>query len=156
MKITNTWKLIITFVATFAAGAIGSLSTFSQIPTWYLTLNKTVLTPPNWVFGPVWTTLYILMAIAAFLVWKQSKNSKLALTFSGIQLALNALWSILFFGNHFLLGAFIEILFLLASIIATTVLFFRVSRPAGWMMVPYIAWVSFASILNFAVYLANR
>ena len=159
MKIGNVSKFIIAFGATFAAGAIGSLSTFREIPTWYLTLNKTALTPPNWVFGPVWTTLYILMAIAAFLVWRAHKKEKVtteALQLFALQLALNTLWSILFFGNHLVLTAFAEIIFLLVSIILTTVWFFKVSKTAGYLMIPYIAWVSFASILNFAVYLANR
>lgn len=161
MKITNLGKFIITFGTTFLVAAVGSLATFAAIPGWYMTLNKTVLTPPNWVFGPVWTLLYILMALAAYLVWSSNRVSNLdivkeaRLLFVG-QLVLNTLWSILFFGNHLLLTGFIEIIFLLITIILTTVWFFRISKPAGYLMTPYIAWVSFASILNFLVYLANR
>lgn len=153
----NIWKLIISFGATFAAAALGSLATFQAIPTWYATLHRTIISPPNWVFGPAWTILYILMATAAYLVWKKGeKQAKDALFLFGGQLALNALWSILFFGNHLILTAFIEILFLLAMIIWTTIVFFKIKKLAGWLMVPYIVWVSFASILNFMTWLANR
>lgn len=161
MKITTIGKFMIIFGATFLAAAVGSLATFAAIPTWYGALNKTTLTPPNWVFGPVWTLLYILMAMAAYLVWASNHENNRNITKDAMllfvgQLVLNALWSILFFGNHLLLTAFIEIIFLLITIIFTTVWFFRISKPAGYLMTPYIAWVSFASILNFLVYLANR
>lgn len=159
MKIPNWGKAIITFGATFAAGAIGSLFTFSQIPGWYATLNKTIISPPNWVFGPVWTLLYIMMALAAYLVWRENKNQKItqeSLILFGGQLILNALWSILFFGNHLLLSAYVEIIFLLTTIILTTIWFFKVSKLAGYLMLPYIVWVSFASFLNLFTWLANR
>lgn len=159
MKIPNWGKILITFGATFAAGAIGSAFTFSQIPGWYATLNKTVISPPNWVFGPAWTLLYILMALAAYLVWRDNKNEKItkdALTLFGIQLALNALWSIIFFGNHLLLLAYVEIITLLVAIIMTTIWFFKISKMAGYLMIPYIAWVTFASFLNLFIWLANR
>jgi len=153
----NIGKLLITFGATFAAAAVGSLATFKEIPTWYETLNRTVISPPNWVFGPVWTILYILMATAAFLVWKnRSQVVSSTLILFGGQLGLNALWSILFFGQHLILTAFVEILFLLALIIWTTILFFKIKKLAGYLMLPYIAWVSFAAVLNFLTWLANR
>jgi tryptophan-rich sensory protein len=146
-------------VASLGAGLVGSLFTFNAIPTWYATLERTVLTPPNWVFGPVWTILYILMAVAAFLVWREgAKKEKVkeALQLFGLQLALNALWSILFFGAHLILSAYVEILFLLTSIILTTIWFYRVNKTAAYLMIPYIIWVSFASILNLLTFLANR
>lgn len=152
-------KLVITLVASFGAALIGSLFTFKSIPTWYATLEKTALTPPNWVFGPAWTLLYFLMAIAAFLVWREGEKRvmvKEALLLFGVQLFLNAAWSIIFFGGHFLLAAFVEIIFLLTAIILTTIWFYRVSKPAAYLMIPYILWVTFASILNFLTYLANR
>jgi tryptophan-rich sensory protein len=159
MKISNAWKLVLSFLVTFAAAAIGSLFTFKSIPTWYATLHPTSLTPPNWVFGPVWTILYILMAIAAYLVWKNiSKQKKVgqAMNLFYLQLVLNALWSILFFGQHLILAAFIEIILLWFAIILTIIWFSKVSRAAAWLMAPYILWVSFAGILNFMVYLANK
>ena len=159
MKLNTIWKFIISFAAVIAAGALGSIFTFNSIPMWYDGLNKTVISPPNWVFGPVWTLLYILMAVAAFLVWKNNHKKekvKEAMTLFFSQLVLNALWSILFFGGHLMFTAFVEILFLLALIIMTTIWFFRVSKLAGWMMVPYVVWVSFAAVLNFVTWYANR
>lgn len=152
-------KLVIMLVVSLGAGFIGSLFTFQAIPTWYAGLERTSLTPPNWVFGPVWTTLYILMAIAAFLVWREeAKKEKVkeALQLFGLQLVLNILWSILFFGSHLILSAYVEILFLLASVILTTIWFYRVNKTAAYLLIPYILWVSFASILNLLTYLANK
>jgi tryptophan-rich sensory protein len=159
MKIKSIYKLLIAFGATALAGAIGSLATAQSIPTWYENLNKTVLTPPNWIFGPVWTLLYILMAVAAYLVWhenKKEKKTKEALILFGGQLALNALWSIIFFNLHLMLSAFIELLLLLAIIIITTTWFYDIKKLAAYLMIPYIVWVSFASILNLLTWLANR
>jgi len=155
----NLGKLVITLVGAFGAGLIGSLFTTSSIPNWYANLEKTVLTPPNWVFGPVWTTLYILMAIAAFLVWQSGENKtkvKEAMHLYWIQLTLNAVWSILFFGSHLLLTAFVEIIFLLTAIVMTTIWYYRVNKLAAYMMIPYILWVSFASILNFLTFWVNK
>jgi tryptophan-rich sensory protein len=155
----NIWKLIISFVVTFAAASVGSLATFKAIPTWYASLNRTIISPPNWLFGPAWTILYILMAVAAFLVWREGlekKNVKEGLQLFIAQLVLNALWSIIFFGYHLIFTAFIEIILLLILIILTTVWFYRVKKLAAYLMMPYIAWVSFASILNFATWLVNK
>lgn len=158
MKISSLWKLIISFSVVTVAAVVGSLATFSAIPTWYVTLHRTVLTPPNWVFGPVWTLLYILMAVAAFLVWKQAKTeeSRQGLILFIEQLVLNVAWSVIFFGLHQILLAFVTIIILWLTIIVTTIWFFRVNKPAGYLMLPYIVWVSFASMLNFAVYLVNK
>jgi len=153
------WKLLVTLAASFAAAGIGSLFTINSIPTWYANLNRTFLTPPNWVFGPVWTLLYILMAIAAYLVWHQTKDKitvKQGLVFWSEQLILNAVWSIIFFGGHQIFLGFITIIVLWLVILATIVWFFRVSRLAGWLMIPYILWVSFATLLNYSIWLVNR
>lgn len=150
-------SLAVSVLISQAAGAVGSIFTISNIPTWYATLAKPEWNPPNWIFGPVWTTLYTLMGVAAYLVWRyrNSREGKVALFVYGIQLALNAIWSVLFFGLRNPALAFAEILVLLAFIIATTVLFWRVDRRAGILMLPYVAWVSFASVLNFAIWQLN-
>lgn len=160
MKIPDWGKAIIVTAGTFAAGALGSAFTFSEIPNWYATLNKTIISPPNWVFGPVWTLLYIMMAVAAFLVWRESgkdkKTVKEAMQLNATQLILNAMWSILFFGGHLLGVAYLEIIALLIVIILTTRYYFKVSKVAGYMMLPYITWVTFASFLNLFTWLANK
>jgi translocator protein len=143
--------------ASFAAAALGNLFTGPAIPDWYATLEKPGFTPPSWVFGPAWTTLYILMAVAAWRVWTRAgfRDASTALTLYFIQLALNAAWSMIFFGLRAPGWALIEILVLLAAIVATTVLFFRHSRLAGWLMVPYVGWVTFATALNGAIWWLN-
>ncbi|MBP9711351.1 MAG: tryptophan-rich sensory protein [Candidatus Pacebacteria bacterium] len=140
------------------AGAIGSLFTFTNIETWYQFLNKPELAPPNWVFGPVWTSLFVLMGIASYLVWKQGagkRGVRLALAFYGVQLVLNTLWSIIFFGLQNPTAAVAEIAVLWLAIAATTFLFYRISKPAGLLMLPYLAWVSFASYLNVMIAILN-
>ena len=124
---------------------------------WYQALNKPFWNPPSWLFGPVWTTLYTLMGIAAWLIWKEFgfSDAKTALSFFLVQLVLNGLWSQIFFGMQEPGWAFAEIILLLAAIVVTTILFFRKKRAAGWLMVPYIAWVSFATVLNGAIWLMN-
>lgn len=124
---------------------------------WYQALNKPSWNPPSWLFGPVWTTLYTLMGIAAWLIWKEFgfADAKKALSFFLVQLVLNGLWSQIFFGMQEPGWAFAEIILLLAAILVTTILFFRKNRAAGWLMVPYIAWVCFATVLNGAIWLMN-
>ena len=143
----------------FVAGGIGSLATTKAIPTWYRGLAKPSFSPPNWLFGPAWTVLYLLMAVAAFLVWRQGLSApgvKLALLVFLVQLALNALWSILFFGMRSPLFGFVDIVVLWLAILVTTVLFFRVSTAAGVLFLPYIGWVTFAAVLNAAILVLNR
>ena len=137
------------------AGALVSPGIAS--PEWYESLSKPEWNPPAWIFGPVWTTLYTLMGIAAWLVWKDHgfRHAKAALVFFLIQLGLNGLWSQIFFGMQQPGWAFLEIIILLAAILATTWLFFKKNRAAGWLMTPYIAWVSFATILNGAIWVMN-
>jgi tryptophan-rich sensory protein len=159
MKINNLSKLVISIVLSELAGVIGSIFTISAIPTWYATLTKPALNPPAWIFGPVWTTLYILMGVAAFLIWKnglERKDVKVALSIFGVQLILNAFWSIVFFGLHSLVWALASIIVLWLLIVWTIAAFYKISRPAAYMLLPYIAWVSFAMYLNYAIWALNR
>jgi tryptophan-rich sensory protein len=158
MKISNPIKLIISLVICQLAGIIGSLFTMSKIPTWYMTISKPELAPPNWIFGPVWTTLFILMSIALYLVWKQGTNRKdvkIALYIFGTQLILNVLWSIIFFGLENPGSAFVEIISLWISILLSIIYFYKISKPASYLLIPYITWVSFASYLNFMIWWLN-
>lgn len=158
MKLSNTFKLIIAIVVSELAGIVGSVFTAPSIAGWYADIIKPVLNPPAWVFGPVWTTLFALMGIAAFLIWKKGLERRDARTALGIfvgQLVLNTLWSIIFFGLHSPGGALIEIAFLWLSILITIVVFARISKPAAWLLVPYILWVSFAAYLNLSIWILN-
>jgi translocator protein len=140
------------------AGAIGAIFTFDAIPAWYAALNKPFFSPPNWVFGPVWTALYILMGISAYLVWQkgwQKKPFRSALALFGLQLFLNTLWSILFFGLRSPLMGLVGILPLWLSIALCIRVFCPIDRKAAYLLLPYLAWVSFATLLNLAVWLLN-
>ena len=151
-------KLLVAILACQIAGVVGSIFTAPSIPTWYATLKKPDFTPPNWVFAPVWTTLFVLMGVSAYLVWNkglENKNVKMALLIFSIQLALNMLWSFLFFELHFPLYAFFEIVVLWLAILLTVLNFFKITRTAGWLLIPYIIWVSFAAILNFSIVRLN-
>lgn len=135
------------------AGIVGSIFTTPAIGVWYATLPKPLLAPPNWVFAPVWTTLFLLMGIAVFLVWKKSWNmreKRLAILIFTLQLLLNVLWSALFFGQRDPASAFLEIIFLWLAIIFTIDVFGKISKPAAWLLVPYLLWVTFASYLNYS------
>lgn len=141
-----------------AAGFIGSYFTAPAIPAWYAALLKPELAPPNWIFAPVWTLLFILMGVAAGLVWDKGlsrREVKIGLGLFGLQLVLNTLWSIIFFGWQNPGGAFAEIIALWLMIAATIYAFYKVSRPAAWMLAPYIIWVSFAAYLNYAIWQLN-
>lgn len=136
------------------AGGIGSFFTTPAIPTWYADLAKPSFSPPNWLFGPVWILLYTLMGIAAYLIWKQGFNKKeikIALAIFAIQLVLNVLWSVIFFGLRSPLFAFLEIIFLWIFVLLTLLSFYKISKPAGLLLLPYILWVSFAAILNLSI-----
>lgn len=151
------YSIIISIIIAEGAGIIGSVFTVSGLKDWYLTLVKPSWNPPSWVFGPVWTILYALMGIAAAMVWQQkdAPGAKLALQIYGVHLVFNVLWSILFFGLKNPGLAFAEIIMLLALIIITTVLFWKISPWAGALMLPYIAWVSFAAYLNYTIWRLN-
>jgi len=159
MKGSDILKLILSIVICQGAGFLGSLATTPSIGTWYKTLAKPSFSPPNAVFGPVWITLYLMMAVALFLVWKRGAGAagvKSALVLFFVQLALNTLWSVLFFGLHQPMWAFFEIVALWIFILLTLIAFWRISLPAGLLLVPYLLWVSFASVLNFALWRLNR
>ena len=149
--------LIICILIPQLAGGLGSLATMSEIPTWYAGLQKPSFNPPNWIFGPVWGTLFLLMGISLYLVAKRGivRNRTGLLVFC-LQLALNALWSVLFFGMHHPDYSMVEIVFLLGAIIWNAVLFYRISPLASLLLVPYACWVSFASFLNFTIWRLNR
>jgi len=142
---------------TYLVAAGSTVFTAAAIPTWYAALAKPSFNPPNAVFAPVWTLLYTLMAIAAWLVWKlpSSPLRRSALMIWCLQLALNFLWTFIFFGSHQTGLALLEIALLWLEILATAILFFRLRRPAGWLFVPYLAWVAFAAALNAAIYRMN-
>jgi tryptophan-rich sensory protein len=159
MYLNNGIKLVVSILATFSAGGIASLFTFKAIPSWYAGLKKPPYTPPNWVFGPVWTTLYILMGISVFLIWQNGlaiSGASLAFTLFWIQLVLNALWSIVFFGMKSKEGGVITIIVLWFLILATMITSFRVSGWAGALLIPYIVWVSIASYLNIGIWMLNK
>lgn len=152
-------KFLFVLIITFLAGFVGQLFTAPSIPTWYAALNKPAFNPPNWVFAPVWTTLYIMMAVAAWLVWErglENKNVQTGLKFFVLQLALNSLWSIIFFGFQLPWLAFIEIICLWIAIFLTIKYFVKVSKLAGWLLLPYLLWVSFAAVLNLAIFWLNK
>jgi benzodiazapine receptor len=160
MKLGNPAKLFISCAVPVLVGVAGSLFTTSDsLNNWYANLNKPAFTPPGWLFGPVWTTLYILMGISAFLVWRkglENKAVRTALIWFIIQLVLNAVWSPLFFGLQSPLLGLIDIFLLLFAIIATLICFGKISTPATLLLVPYLGWVTFATILNLAIYFLNR
>ena len=138
------------------AGILGSLATFSAIDGWYATLVQPELAPPNWVFGPVWTTLYTLMGVAAWLVSRGDYGDKRpAYAVFGLQLLLNTSWSLVFFGAEAIAPALAVILALLVAILANAALFYRVDRRAGLLLLPYLAWVSFATYLNYGFWVLN-
>ena len=135
------------------AGGLGAVATTPEIGGWYKTLAKPLWNPPDALFGPVWTTLYVLMAVAAWLIWRPAgfAAAPTPLTLFTVQLALNVAWSWIFFGMHQPGWAFLEVLVLWLAIISTTVAFWRRSKIAACLMTPYLAWVSFAATLNFAI-----
>ncbi|MBP9702897.1 tryptophan-rich sensory protein [Candidatus Woesebacteria bacterium] len=154
----NYWFLLLFIVLAQSAGLLGSLFTFSAIPTWYATLDKPFFSPPNYLFGPVWTTLYTLMGISAYLVYRRFQFGKKAKIFWQLywaQLVLNTLWSILFFGFKEPGLAFVEIVALWYFIVRTIQESKKLNKNAAYLLYPYLAWVSFAALLNLAIYLLN-
>ena len=149
--------LVVWIGVCLGAGALGAIATTTEINGWYRTIAKPAWNPPDFVFGPVWTTLYMMMGVAAWIVWKPAgfRAAVLPLTLFAVQLGLNVAWSWIFFAMHQPGWACVEIVILWLAIVATTVAFFRSSKIAGWLMVPYLAWVSFASVLNFTIWQLN-
>lgn len=194
MRYKNIGLLALCIVLCILGGLIGSFFTSSAIPTWYAGLNKPSFNPPNYLFGPVWTVLYIMMGISLYLVWsnaelnrgvatetetnkearasnvanakKEAKSKttskniekkpvKIALLLFFVQLILNTLWSIIFFGFKMPGVAFFEIILLWFSILATIIIFYKISKPAAYLLIPYILWVSFAAVLNLFIWILN-
>jgi len=141
----------------FGVSALGALVTAHSVTTWYPTLNMPAFNPPDWVFGPVWTLLYLMIALAGWRVWRVRGLvcAHPEMAFYALQLILNVAWSLIFFGAHSIGFALAEILLLLTVIAINVVMFWRVDRVAGWLLVPYAVWVSFASALNFALWRLN-
>ena len=149
---------LINIVITLGIGALGCLATSESVKTWYPTLNKPSFNPPNWLFAPVWTSLYILIGIAAYLVW--IKRDKIAhfprvLAIYFIQLILNLCWSFIFFSLHEIGFALFEIIILLIVIVVNAIAFYKIDKWAGYLFIPYILWVSFASFLTYSIFMLN-
>ncbi|MBI5401814.1 MAG: tryptophan-rich sensory protein [Ignavibacteriae bacterium] len=150
-------KLIVSLALPQIAGIIGSLFTIKSIPAWYAALNKPAINPPNWIFGPVWITLYVMMGISFYLIWIKKDVPGFGFLFSVFifQLILNALWSIIFFGLKSPGFAFLEIIFLWLAILMCIIFFYKVSKTASLLLLPYLLWVSFASALNYFLWQMN-
>ncbi|MEL7663770.1 MAG: TspO/MBR family protein [Methanosarcina mazei] len=154
----NVPRLLACIIICQLAGIIGSVFTSSSLDTWYILLEKPSYNPPAWVFFPVWTTLYTLMGISLYLVWEkglQYKEVKTGVFLFGLQLVLNTLWSLLFFGLKSPYYAFLEILVLWIAILLTIIQFWKISKSASLLLVPYILWVSFAALLNYQIWVLN-
>jgi benzodiazapine receptor len=151
-------RLAVSIAVCQLAGFVGSVFTRISVGTWYAALKKPSFTPPNWVFSPVWITLFVLMGIAAFLVWNKGLSDqkvKIALGIFAVQLILNVLWSVMFFGLRSPLAGLIEIAVLWVAILVTILYFFKVSNTAGILLIPYFLWVSFAAVLNASIWRLN-
>jgi tryptophan-rich sensory protein len=158
MERSNIIKAINSIAFTVGLGAASGYVTVREIPTWYATLNKPSFNPPNFLFGPVWTILYILMGISVYLIWKQapSPQRKKAINLYLIQFAFNLAWSFIFFNKHQIFLALIDIIAMWFCILLTIFAFSKFSKLAAWLLVPYISWVSFAAILNTAIWVLNK
>ncbi|MDR6760991.1 tryptophan-rich sensory protein [Flavobacterium sp. 2755] len=156
----KTVKIIIALIICLAIGYSASVVTRPSVESWYPTIAKPIFNPPNWIFMPVWTTLYIFMAIAAALVWdkikEQTEKVKTALLFFLIQLTLNAIWSYLFFGLKNPLLALIEIILLWLMIYETYLKFTKINKISGYLLIPYLVWVAFATVLNASIWWLNK
>jgi len=156
----KTVKIAIALIVCLVVGYSASIVTRPSVESWYPTLTKPIFNPPNWIFMPMWTLLYILMAVAAGLVWdkikEQNEEVKKALAFFLIQLTLNAIWSYLFFGLKNPMLALIEIVLLWLMIYETYLKFIKINKTAGYLLIPYLAWVAFAAILNASIWWLNR
>ncbi|BAV09470.1 TspO and MBR related proteins [Filimonas lacunae] len=150
-------KLVLSILLPILVGSLASIPTSRNVRNWYVTINKPGFNPPNWLFAPVWTTLYVIMGISLYCIWKLpasvTRNNALKLFMA--QLALNFLWSFLFFEFHLIAWALVDIILLLLFIILCIAGFSRISRVSAWLLVPYLAWVSFATALNYTIYKLN-
>jgi benzodiazapine receptor len=157
MKKENIGKFVFSIIICQLAGVLGSVFTSPSVKGWYTTIQKPFFNPPNWVFAPVWTLLFLLMGISLYfvIIKKRDKNVKIGITLFGIQLGLNVIWSILFFGFKSPLYGLIEIIFLWIVILITIIQFFRIDKRASYLLIPYLLWVTFAAFLNFSIYILN-
>jgi tryptophan-rich sensory protein len=156
---SNGLKLAISIAIPLIIGFTSGFFSATGVGTWYQTIIKPSWNPPNWIFGPVWTALYILMGVALYLVWKQPDSQAqktTAIIFFGVQLMLNFFWSFIFFKQHAIGGALIEIVVLWVFILITIFSFASINKLAAWLLVPYISWVSFAGILNYTIWQLNK
>ena len=153
-----TLKFLISILLPLSLGAIAGMFTSQSVPEWYATLNRPSFNPPNWIFGPVWTTLYILMGISFFLIWKQeaSKVRNRAILIFLLQLVLNFAWSFIFFYFNMIGLALVEIILLWISIVMMLVVFYKIKPLASYINIPYLLWVTFATVLNASYYFLNR
>jgi tryptophan-rich sensory protein len=150
-------EVIISIIFAELVGGVSGFLTSGSIQTWFQTLIQPSFQPPNWLFGPAWTLLYALMGIAAAWIWKKRKNKKarIALGIYGVQLFLNFIWSIIFFGLHSPFWALIDVVLLWGLIMWMIMKFYVIDKKAGWILIPYLAWVTFATVLNFAIWRLN-
>ncbi|MEI2737972.1 MAG: TspO/MBR family protein [Chitinophagaceae bacterium] len=154
----NIAKLIIAIAIPIAIGATAGLFTVTGVGSWYQTINKPSWNPPGWVFAPVWTTLYVMMGVSLYLVWKSGVSNNLKRTAIGLfafQLVLNFFWSLIFFDQQQPGWALVEIIVMWFFILFTIFAFAKVNKTAAWLLVPYISWVSFATILNYTIWKMN-
>jgi len=158
--ITTKWmRLGISWGACLGAGGLGSMATRQSLITWYPQLIKPSFSPPDWIFAPVWTVLYLMMGYAAYLVWQKNESTagvKSTLSLFGIQLLINTSWSFVFFKFHSLMGGLLVIVALWSAIVLTIVKFNKISKTASSLLIPYLLWVSFATVLNFALWRLNK
>ena len=157
-ELSSTWKFIIAVFICEAVGIVSGLLTQNEMTTWFSSLNKPSWNPPAYLFGPVWTTLYLLMGISLGLIWKsnapETQKLRAELTFA-LQLFLNFMWSILFFKCHSPALAFMDIILMIVTILMTIGRFARMSRLAAWLLIPYLMWVCFATVLNYRIWAMN-
>ena len=161
MELRSLWSgilFLLCLAIPLGTGVAGSIFTISAIPTWYTTLQKPAINPPDWVFGPVWTILYITMGISLWLVLRNGipiTRERQSVILFALQMIVNLLWSLVFFGAHSIGGGLIVIVILLLLVGATIYTFHGVSKPAAWLLVPYLLWVCFATVLNAMIFLLN-
>lgn len=151
-------KLLVSLVIPLLVGGVAGLFTSTGVNGWYATANKPFFNPPNWIFAPVWTLLYVMMGLALWLIWKKVTSGtvkQIAITLFAVQLALNFAWSFIFFYAQQPAWAFAEILVMWVTIMLTIIWFGKISPAAAWLLVPYIWWVSFATVLNFYIWKLN-
>jgi len=158
MNKTLTLKFLVSIILPLSLGAIAGMFTSQSVPEWYATLNRPSFNPPNWIFGPVWTTLYILMGISFFLIWKQeaSKDRNRAILIFLLQLLLNFAWSFIFFYFNMIGLALVEIILLWISIVMMLIVFYKIKPTASYINILYLLWVTFATVLNASYYFLNR